>query len=91
MAEERLRKIGIEKVKVLNENFDELYETYRKKALESGLQGELRFKKQHGRVFIYVVIWHIGYHTGYRLGVGGLSKSFTSCFDYSILCELVKL
>ena len=56
MAEERLRKLGIEKVKILNEKFDELYEVYIKKALESGLQGELRFKKQHGRVFIYVVI-----------------------------------
>jgi hypothetical protein len=56
MAEERLRKLGIEKVKILNEKFDELYEVYKKKALESGLQGELRFKKQHGRVFIYVVI-----------------------------------
>ena len=54
--EERLRKLGIEKNKVLNDNFDNLYEKYKKKALEAGCEGELRFKKQHGRVFIYIVI-----------------------------------
>ena len=54
--EERLRKIGIEKVKTINENFDEIYETYRKKALEAGFEGQIKFKKQHGRIFIYVVL-----------------------------------
>ena len=54
--EERLRKLGIEKNKVLNEDFDNLYEKYKKKALEEGYEGELRFKKQHSRIFIYVVI-----------------------------------
>lgn len=54
--EERLRKLGIEKVKTINEHFDEIYETYKKKALEAGCEGEIKFKKQHGRVFIYVVL-----------------------------------
>ncbi len=61
--EERLRKLGIEKIKVLNDDFDNLYEKYKKKALEAGFEGELKFKKQHGRVFIYIVIWHIDYYT----------------------------
>jgi hypothetical protein len=56
MTEERLRKLGIEKVKTLNENFDVLYEKYKNKALEYGLSGELKFKRQHGRVFIYAVL-----------------------------------
>jgi hypothetical protein len=47
------------------------------KALEAGYRGELRFIKEHGKVLIYIVIWNIGYYTGDRLGVGGLSKSFT--------------
>lgn len=54
--EERLRKLGIEKLKVLNDDFDTLYDKYKKKALEAGFEGELRFKKQHGRVFVYVVL-----------------------------------
>ena len=84
--EERLRKLGIEKLKVLNEDFDTLYDKYKKKALEAGCEGELRFKKQHGRVFVYVVLWHIDYHTEYSQGGGGLSKSFTGGFDAYILC-----
>jgi hypothetical protein len=54
--EERLRKLGIEKNKVLNDDFDNLYEKYKKKALEAGYEGEIRFKKQKSRIFIYVVI-----------------------------------
>jgi len=56
MAEERLRKLGIEKIKDLNKDFDKFYEAYKKKAEEAKCFGELRFKKQHGRVFIYVVL-----------------------------------
>ena len=77
MTEERLRKLGIEKVKTLNENFDVLYEKYKKKAAEAGYLGELKFIREHSRVIIYVVIWYIDYYTEDRLGVGGLSKSFT--------------
>ena len=63
MPEERLKKLGIEKTKVLNANFDELYEKYKKRAEEAGCEGELKFIREHGRVFIYVVLWHIDYHT----------------------------
>lgn len=55
MPEERLKKLGIEKTKVLNADFDNLYEKYKKKALEAGNDGELKFIPEHGRVFIYVV------------------------------------
>lgn len=56
MDEIKVRKLGVEKTKVFNEKFDELYEKYKKKSLESGLSGELKFEKQHGRIFIYAVI-----------------------------------
>lgn len=56
MPEERLKKLGIEKVKVLNANFDDLYEKYKKKALEAGCEGEIKFIREHGKVFIYVVL-----------------------------------
>jgi len=54
--EERLKKLGIEKTKVLTEDFDNLYEKYKKKAVEAGYKGELKFIKEHGKVLIYVVI-----------------------------------
>ena len=56
MPEERLKKLGIEKVKTLTSDFDNLYEKYKKKALEAGCEGEIKFIREHGRVFIYVVI-----------------------------------
>jgi len=56
MADERLKKLGVEKAKTLNANFDSLYETYKNKALESGCTGEIKFIREHGKVFIYVVI-----------------------------------
>ena len=56
MPEERLKKLGIEKVKVLNEDFDNLYEKYKKRALDAGNEGEIRFIREHGRVSIYVVM-----------------------------------
>jgi hypothetical protein len=58
MEEQRLKKLGIEKAKSLNKDFDKLYEVYKKKALEAGYTGELRFINEHGRVFIYVVHFH---------------------------------
>jgi hypothetical protein len=56
MQEERLYKLGIEKVKTLNEDFDNLYEKYKNKALEKGYTGELRFIKEHNKVIVYIVI-----------------------------------
>lgn len=51
-----LKKLGIEKAKVLDLNFDELYEKYSSKAKDLGLYGELKFIKEHGKVLIYVTI-----------------------------------
>lgn len=51
-----LRKLGIEKVKVFDNNFDELYEKYSKKAKENGFHGELKFIKEHNKVFIYAIL-----------------------------------
>jgi hypothetical protein len=56
MEEQRLKKLGIIKAKELTKNFDEHYEVYKKKAIEAGYLGELRFIKEHGRVFVYVVL-----------------------------------
>ncbi len=56
MQEERLIKLGIIKVKILNEDFDNLYEKYKNKALEKGYTGELRFIKEHNKVIVYIVI-----------------------------------
>lgn len=56
MNEERLRKLGIEKLKTLDNNFDELYEKYKQKAKEQDCNGELRFIKSKGRVTIFVVL-----------------------------------
>jgi len=63
MTEERFIKLGIEKVKTLNEDFDTLYEKYKKKAIDGGYNGELRFIKEHSKVIVYVVIWHIETYT----------------------------
>jgi len=63
MTEERLIKLGIEKVKNLNKDFDNLYEKYKKKAIDDGYTGELKFIKEHGKVLIYVVIWRTEKHT----------------------------
>jgi hypothetical protein len=56
MEEQRLKKLGIIKAKDLTKNFDEHYEVYKKKAIEAGCTGELKFIKEHGRVFVYVVL-----------------------------------
>jgi hypothetical protein len=56
MTDERLRKLGEEKTRVLNEEFDRLYELYTNKAKEQGYTGELKFIKEHGKVLIYIVI-----------------------------------
>jgi hypothetical protein len=56
MTEERFKKLGVVKQKDLTNNFDEIYEVYKLKALEAGYRGELRFIKEHGKVLIYIVI-----------------------------------
>lgn len=57
---ELLKKLGIEKEKVFNKDFDYFYDIYKQKALDLGRKGDLRFLKEHGKVIIYVVMDDIG-------------------------------
>lgn len=58
MADEilHLRKLGIEKSKVLESNFDKVYDYYKRKAEDMGYWGELKFIKEKSKVFIYTII-----------------------------------
>jgi hypothetical protein len=56
MDTKRYHKLGVEKATKLSKEFDELYEIYKKKALEAGYGEELKFITEHGRVSIYVVL-----------------------------------
>lgn len=51
-----LRKLGIEKSKVLESNFDKVYDYYKRKAKDMGYWGELKFIKEKSKVFIYTII-----------------------------------
>lgn len=51
-----LKKLGIEKVKVVNNNFDEVCDKYTQKAKDLGFYGELKFIKEHGKIIVYVVV-----------------------------------
>ena len=52
----RLRKIGIEKSKSFDKDFDGLYDFYKNKAEDMGYFGNLKFIKEKGRVFIYTIV-----------------------------------
>lgn len=52
----RLKKIGIEKVKAFDKDFDGLYEYYKNKAEEQGYHGSLKFIKERGKVLIYTIL-----------------------------------
>ena len=54
--EERVRRIGIEKSKDMNKDFDNLYELYKEKAKTLGYEGDLKFVKSHGKIEIFVII-----------------------------------
>jgi hypothetical protein len=56
MESKLLKKLGIEKVKVVNKDFDKIYDHYNKKAKELGYYGDLKFIKEHGKLIIYVTI-----------------------------------
>lgn len=51
-----LKKLGIEKVKVVDKNFDEVYDRYKQKAEELGFYGDIKFIKEHSKIMVYVVI-----------------------------------
>lgn len=48
------RKLGSEKLKYFKENFDLIADKYRLIADASGYEGELTFKKEHGKMIIFV-------------------------------------
>ncbi len=48
------RKLGEEKLEDFKNNFDAIVDKYRKIATASGLKGELVFKKEHGKMIIFV-------------------------------------
>lgn len=50
-----LKKLGIEKVKVFESKFDDLYDKYSTKAKSLGFHGDLKFIKEHGKVLVYVI------------------------------------
>ena len=52
----RLKKIGIEKSKSFDKDFDGLYDFYKNKAEDMGYFGDLKFIKEKGKVFIYTII-----------------------------------
>ena len=56
MEGQLLKKLGIEKVKVVNKDFDNICDSYTKKARELGYFGELKFIKEHRKIIIYVTI-----------------------------------
>ncbi len=51
-----VRKLGIEKVKDFNENFDEICDRYQSKAIKEGYYGDLLFKKEKGKMIIFVTL-----------------------------------
>lgn len=52
----RLIKIGAEKNKVFINSFDLVYDFYKKRAEKLGYWGDLKFIKEKGKVFIYVIV-----------------------------------
>lgn len=56
MSDERYKKLGSERPKYLDDNFDKVYEFYKDKAKNLGFEGDLKFIKERGWVLIYVVI-----------------------------------
>ena len=51
-----LKKIKPEKMKDFNNDFDKYYDKYTKKAKEEGYEGDLKFKKERGKIIIFVEI-----------------------------------
>lgn len=51
-----MRTLGSEKEKLVKEDFDSILDKYRKKAKDLGYNGELRFKKEKGKIVIFVII-----------------------------------
>lgn len=54
---QRVRKIGSEKASIFQKNFDVVYDFWRKKAEDDfNYFGELKLKKERGKVIIYILL-----------------------------------
>lgn len=51
---ELVRKLGSEKLKDFKDNFDKVVDKYRAIATATGYEGELVFKKEHGKMLVFV-------------------------------------
>ena len=49
-----VRKLGSEKLKDFKDNFDEVVDKYREIAKATGYEGELVFKKERGKMIVFV-------------------------------------
>lgn len=56
MTDVRLHRLGAEKIKVFESNFDKVFDYYKDKAVENGYFGDLKFIKERGKIIIYAVI-----------------------------------
>jgi hypothetical protein len=52
----KYKKLGTEKIKKLNENFDKLYDKYKSKAIDMGYDGKIKFQKERGNIVFFVEI-----------------------------------
>jgi len=52
----RLIKIGTEKIKYFNKDFEGLYKFYKSKSEDMGYFGELKFIKERGKILIYKIV-----------------------------------
>jgi len=53
---ELVRPLGKVKEKKFKENFDNIVDEFKQKAINLGYNGELRFKKEKGNILIFVTI-----------------------------------
>ena len=54
--EELVRPLGKVKATKFKENFDNIVDEYKQKAINMGYNGDLRFKKEKGNILIFVTI-----------------------------------
>lgn len=51
-----VRKLGIEKKVNVDKDFDHYYDIYKMKAEEQGYNGEIKMKRERGKVIFFVVL-----------------------------------
>jgi len=50
------RRLGTESLKDFKEKFDDICDQYQSKAIKEGYYGDLLFKREHGKMVIFVTI-----------------------------------